>query len=122
MIDGHQCSSCLRLRRQLAGDGEYTRSCGRSTLPSRIERNSSGDSSRSAENGEDVEGLVCFAVGKLQNLLDCADAERVLDESEVHLVAQGLHVGVVVHHGDEQVEETAFFDCIEVIWSASQSQ
>jgi hypothetical protein len=110
--------SCLRLRREFAGEGEHTRGCGTGTLHGGVARDSSDDCCRSTENGEDVEGLVRLAVGKLQDLLDCADAERILDETEDHLGAQGPHVAVEVLHGKEKVVETALVNCIEVICSA----
>jgi hypothetical protein len=107
--------ACLRLRRDFADDGKNARSCGSGTLPSRVERDGSGSRCRSTENVEDVEGLVRLAVRKLQDFLDRADAERVLNKSEVHLVAQSHHVSMEVRHGDEKVVEAALVNGIEIL-------
>jgi hypothetical protein len=118
LVEGRSLSvvqSCLRLRRELTGEGQYARGCGSGTLQMGTARNCRGNSRGCTEDGEDVERLVRLAIGKLQDLLHSGDV--VFDQIQpfLHLIGQGRHVEMEFLHGNEKIVETTFVDGIKVL-------
>lgn len=113
----HGIARDLPSRVQRAQDTEDSRdrSSSRAKRPACKSSRTACDANSGAEDRKQVWGLVRCAVGDVQDLLDLADAHSALEEVVVHVFLERRHVGVEVSQGNEEVEEAAFVDCVELI-------